>query len=94
MTTKDLNQIAQALNEKKAVEPCPRCLGTKFSILGISFIDIFSKGEGLLSSVTGTRSQIPTILVACDNCGYLAHHAQAILESTPRQSALKGLSDG
>ena len=70
-----LNQCIQALNSKGVKNPCPRCGNHKFSILGESLISIQSD-PGVIS-LGGPG--VPTIIVACENCGYVTQHAQAPL---------------
>ena len=70
-----LNECIEALNSKGVKLPCPRCASNKFSIVGESFISINENPN----VVTIGGPSIPTILVACDNCGYVTQHAQGPL---------------
>lgn len=70
-----LTEITDILTEKGVSMPCPRCGHSRFSIVGESFISI-QENPGTM--VTGGPS-IPTIIVACDNCGYVTQHAKGPL---------------
>lgn len=67
-----LNECIDALNSKGIKLPCPRCGSNHFSIVGESFIAI--NEDPNVIAIGGPS--IPTILVACDNCGYVTQHAQ------------------
>jgi uncharacterized Zn finger protein len=70
-----LNEIASILNTKGVRLPCPRCGQLKFSIVGESYISIQeTPGTFVIGGPT-----IPTIIVACDNCGYVTQHAKGPL---------------
>jgi hypothetical protein len=64
------------LKEVGADKPCPRCDSPNFDILG--------EGDIPLGPIAGYNrslpSYIPGVVVACSNCGYLMHHALAILK--------------
>jgi uncharacterized Zn finger protein len=77
-----LNEVVAKLNEKGVRMPCPRCGQAKFSIVGESFIAIQENPNAI---VIGGPS-IPTVIVACDNCGYITQHAKGPL------GLLKGVS--
>ena len=70
-----LQECITALNKKGVQMPCPRCGSARFSVVGEALIMINDK-PGIFN-VDGPA--IPTVMVVCDNCGYLSHHAQAPL---------------
>ena len=70
-----LNECVEALNSKGVKLPCPRCGSNKFSVVGESIIAI--NEDPNVISIGGPS--VPTILVACDNCGYVTQHAQGPL---------------
>jgi predicted nucleic-acid-binding Zn-ribbon protein len=81
-TTKELSmdkqrqeQIISALKEKGAIQVCPRCRNLEFEVIGESMIPLTDRQSPL-----GGHAQIPTILVSCTNCGYIAQHATRLLE--------------
>ncbi len=90
MDKERLNQIVTALNKNGVNQPCPRCSFSNFSVVGESEITVnveqqkpqtqglLSRGRGL--SLPTIKTTMPTIVVACDNCGYISHHSQVKLD--------------
>jgi len=70
-----LDQVVQALQRKGVNKPCPRCGHLKFSVVGETQIPLQQNPNML---VIGGPS-IPAVIVACDNCGYITHHASVPL---------------
>ena len=68
-------QIIDALNSKNVRMPCPRCGSPNFGLVGESFVSI---QENPGSFVVG-GPVVPTVIVACNQCGYVTQHAQAAL---------------
>jgi uncharacterized Zn finger protein len=75
MEQKRLDEVVSALTKKGVNLPCPRCSHAKFSVVGESLIPI--QEDPNVFSIGGPS--IPTIIVACDNCGYITQHAAAPL---------------
>jgi ribosomal protein S27AE len=72
--TKD--KIIKALQERNANMPCPRCGNDAFTLLDGYFNQVIqSDPRGI---VLGGRT-IPSVVVACNKCGYLAQHALGVL---------------
>ncbi len=70
-------KVIQALNEKAATLPCPRCGNADFTLLDGYFNQtIQTELQGI---VIGGPS-IPSVVVACKKCGFLSQHAMSILE--------------
>lgn len=65
----------KALTEKRVDKPCPRCGNQKFSVIGETFIPLQDNPNAF--QIGGFS--IPTVIVACDNCGYITQHAQVTL---------------
>lgn len=64
-------QIIEKIKGKGATNPCPRCNNSKFTVLGISYLQLIEKpGEIKLGG-----PNIPVVLVACENCGFVSEHA-------------------
>ena len=72
MEQKRLEQIVQALTAKGVNKPCPRCGNPKFSVVGETNIPL--QEDPNVFAIGGPA--IPTIIVACDKCGYITQHAQ------------------
>ena len=68
---KDKEKIVSALNDKDVSAPCPRCSSLKFQVVGQSTLYI----EG--------KKIMPTALIACTKCGFIAMHALGILDIAP-----------
>lgn len=75
MEQKRLDEIVRALTEKGVNRPCPRCGQAKFSVVGETLIPI--QEDPSVFSIGGPS--VPTVIVACDNCGYITQHAAAPL---------------
>jgi ribosomal protein S27AE len=76
------DKIIKALGERGANLPCPRCGNEAFTLLDGYFNQgIQSDPKGI---VLGGRS-IPSVVVACNRCGYLAQHALGTLGLLPKE---------
>jgi len=71
MDEKRREEISQALSAKGVDRPCPRCGNLQFDVVS-EFSIILEEGRSEYSM--GGRS-IPTVIVACDKCGYVVQHA-------------------
>jgi len=79
-------QVIGALKEKGAILPCPRCRNAEFEIIGEGMIAIIRKGAERLTSVfQPINPEVPVVLVSCNRCGYIAHHATGVLGLSRRQ---------
>jgi len=92
-----LNKIIEALNKKEVNQPCPRCSSNNFSVVGESEITVAQTPAhtgllGGLASLGQQQTMMPTIIVTCDNCGYISQHAQASLGLLPKAGLLGGLA--
>lgn len=90
------NKIIDALNDKGVNLPCPRCSTSSFSILGESEMEVKalpSKSGGLLSQALFSHKTVSTVLLSCDNCGYILQHAQAPLGILQRRGISVLLED-
>ena len=104
MDRNKLSEIIAALNRKNVSQPCPRCAFKTFSVVGESEISVvrppLPQAIGAITGIvshpsTPIKTTMPTILVSCDNCGYISQHAQVtlgLLSSPPRQ-AIRGIGD-
>ena len=71
MDQKRHNEIIDKLKEKGVEAPCPRCGKERFTIAGNHKIIIQDNPK--LIALTGPY--IPTVIIICDNCGYISEHA-------------------
>lgn len=70
------DNIARVLQEKNALQPCPRCGEKQFTLLDGYFNEpIQSKPNNL--NIGGQC--IPSVVVICNNCGYMSQHALGML---------------
>lgn len=72
-----MDETIAKLNEKGVILSCPRCGKTNFSFIGESLLPIENNPRN--RSITGGPTFIPTVIVACDNCGFIAQHAKGPL---------------
>lgn len=76
------DKIIKALTERGASLPCPRCGNDAFTLLDGYFNQVIQ--EDPKGIVLGGRT-IPSVVVACNRCGYLAQHALGILGLLPKE---------
>lgn len=65
------DELISALQKKGSTHPCSRCGATRFEIVGESFMPIQENPNAV---VIGGPS-VPTVIVACSNCGHVWQHA-------------------
>jgi predicted nucleic-acid-binding Zn-ribbon protein len=70
-----LNQVVEALQKKGVNKPCPRCGNARFSVVGETLIPLQDNPNAFQFG----GPSIPTVIVACDNCGYITQHASVPL---------------
>ena len=77
----DKEKIIKALGDKKANLPCHRCGKKKFQIIeGFARISLHNDTDAQQETGQG----IPSVMVGCDNCGAITHHAAYAL--LPKES--------
>lgn len=74
-------KIIQALSEKKANNPCPRCNHEKFTLLDGYFNQ--SLQPSLQNGLVIGGTTVPSIVIVCNNCGYMFQHALGVLGLIP-----------
>lgn len=73
-------EIIEALRSHGATRPCPRCGNGTFEMIdGYAAMSIQTELQGI---IIGGRV-VPTILVACRQCGWLSQHALGALGLMP-----------
>ncbi len=75
-----LNELASALQRKGANKPCDRCGHSQFSIIDETLLTMQPLNG---SFVVGGGGGVPAVVVACNNCGNLWHHALGALNMIP-----------
>lgn len=95
-----MRKIVAALNRKNVSQPCPRCASKNFSVVGESEISIVRPplppaidAPITISSIAPIKTTMPTVVVSCDNCGYIAQHAQAALDLLAPLPSIKGIGE-
>jgi ribosomal protein S27AE len=68
--------LLNKLSEKGVSLPCPRCGNQDFSIITYGRETVQDTPQGFLIS----GKNIPTVITACNRCGFLASHALGVLE--------------
>ena len=82
------NAIIAALEKAGARAPCPRCGNAAFTLLGGYFVHHLQFG---LPDFSFANPSVPTAVVACNRCGFLAQHALGALGLLPPpQAPLEG----
>ncbi len=77
-------EIVDKLAEVGASSPCPRCRNNEFSLVDGYFNQTIQ--TNLRGMVLGGPS-LPTVVVVCTRCGYVAQHALGTLGLLPRKEA-------
>jgi hypothetical protein len=81
------NKIAETLRQRGGAKlPCPRCGGQSFQLLDGYFNQLISADLG--SFQIGGPS-IPSVVVACKQCGFLSQHALGVLGLLPEEAKAK-----
>lgn len=75
-------EIVNALQEKGAVLPCPRCNNNNFTLLDGYFNQSVQVEPKNL--VLGGES-VPSVVVVCNKCGYMSQHAIGVLNLIPKE---------
>ena len=79
LTQEQKNKYIKLLEELGAVQTCPRCGKDSFFLY-----DYISNPKSNLRLVDIYReeSKIPSIIVVCENCGFISQHAIGVLEKS------------
>ncbi|OGH05860.1 MAG: hypothetical protein A2W22_05400 [Candidatus Levybacteria bacterium RBG_16_35_11] len=79
-------EIIKALEKQGARLPCPRCGNQQFILIDGYFNQtIQNELQGML---IGGKS-IPSVVIACNRCGFLSQHALGILGLLPKEETQK-----
>ena len=84
LTPEQKDKIIQALTDRGAKLPCPRCGNDTFTLLDGYFNQIIQpEPKGI---VLGGRT-VPSVVVVCNRCGYLSQHALGVLGLLPKEES-------
>jgi hypothetical protein len=75
-----LNAIGIALQNKGATKPCARCGHSHFSVVDETLLTLQPLSGDFILGGDG----VPVVIVACNNCGNLWHHALAPIGMLPK----------
>jgi ribosomal protein S27AE len=78
--------IIQALSRKGVNKACPRCGHLHFNVVAETSIPINDDPK----VITSGGPVVPTVIVACNNCGFLTQHALGALDLVPEEAAHAG----
>lgn len=79
-------EIIRVLNERGVRLPCPRCGNPSFTLIEGYFNEMIQPNVNILN--IGGPS-VPSIITACNRCGYLSQHALGALGLLPSPSEIK-----
>jgi predicted nucleic-acid-binding Zn-ribbon protein len=82
----DKQKIIKALQDRGATRPCPRCGNSNFTLIDGYFNQTIQ--TELKGMVIGGPS-VPSVVVACNRCGYLSQHALGVLGLLPGEEEKK-----
>jgi hypothetical protein len=80
LAPEEKEKIIRAIESKGAKRPCPRCGSSNFSLVS-GYFNHFIQSQ--LGGVRMGGPSIPTAVVACNQCGWLAEHALGVLDLLP-----------
>lgn len=66
-------RVTHALDAAGSTLPCPRCGHQSFSLVD-GYVIEFVQSQ-LRNMVVGGSNRLPSVVVTCDRCGFLAQHA-------------------
>jgi len=82
ISQEEKSKIAKKLEEKNALKPCPRCGQSSF-VLADGYVNEFLQ-SGFGGIVFGGPT-VPSVVVVCNNCGFMSQHALGPLGLLPKQ---------
>ena len=75
-------QITKALHERGATKPCPRCGNDTFTLVDGYFLQ---NVQAELETIRFGGQTVPSVAVVCMQCGFISHHALALLGLSPEE---------
>jgi predicted nucleic-acid-binding Zn-ribbon protein len=86
LTRKERQEIVDALIEKGANLPCPRCRNKSFTLLNGYFHHIIHESDVIRNPTAPSAS---SVAVVCDRCGYMNFHTLTLLKKDENKNELK-----
>jgi len=86
LSEKDKQKIISTLTERRATLPCPRCGNSQFTLIDGYFNETVQ--TELKGIVIGGLS-VPSVVIACNQCGFMSHHAIGVLGLLPGEEEKK-----
>jgi len=75
-------RIVRALEEVGVKLPCPRCSNKEFTLVDGYFVQTLQ--DNITHIAVGGES-VPSVMVICKRCGYIAQHALGSLGVMPEE---------
>jgi predicted RNA-binding Zn-ribbon protein involved in translation (DUF1610 family) len=76
ISQEELDKIIKALEERGAVNPCPRCGKEEFTVANAYFNQPL---QDSIATINLGGPTIPCAVVICENCGFISQHALGYL---------------
>ena len=87
MTAEEKQKIIDALSRKGAIHVCPRCGEKEFTLLEGYFNQIIQ--QTITGGMIMNGPSVPSVVVVCNNCGYMSQHAIGVLGLMPKNGDVK-----
>ena len=81
ISTDDKHRIVNALKARGAGS-CPRCNDSQWTVSEYSMIEV----QGTMDRHGSDTTTIPSIMIVCEHCGFIAQHALQPLGIWPQRS--------
>jgi ribosomal protein S27AE len=92
MNPDEKTKIVKALEDRKAALPCPRCGSRSFTLVDGYFNQSIQPAVGGGLVIGGPA--IPSVVVVCTQCGFMAQHALGVLGLMPHGEPGAGTTGG
>ena len=86
MTPEKKAEIIKALNDRGVMLPCPRCGNPSFTLIDGYFNEMIQPDMNTLNIGGPT---VPSVITACNKCGYISQHALGALGLLPKSEEKK-----
>lgn len=82
LSKKAKEEIIAALKERGATRPCPRCGNDQFTLIDGYVNQVLQKE---LKRIVISGESVPSVVVACNRCGFMSQHAIGVLGVLPKE---------